>query len=570
MAWYNKYRPKNFDEVIGQSLVKSVLQNAIIHNRIKHAYLFSGPKGVGKTTLARIFANQINDTVNNPESLLDIIEMDAASHTGIDDIRLLIESAKTQPIAGKYKIFIIDEVHMLSKSAMNALLKILEEPPHYLIFLLATTNEEKLLPTVLSRLTRLQLTNHSEKDIVARLAYIASNEGMNIGEEALKIIAKRSGGSQRDAINLLETIASYGLETYNADNTSELLGLLPVELLQKTAENLLYNDFLEVQLLEQIESRGIDAYGYLSQLLEFLLDQSFAGNKEFDRLILPVAEVISLQLPLTSPISLLSIIKVKMESQTSQSTELLEKKSPEISKTPKIAFTETSSINSASSANLLPQKTIIKKRNELTNSQAESSQTTLKQTKENSQPSQSEKTIKSTNLDPQSLFKFIQKLPHLPEAKPSLKIVATDLKAELRGQQLVLITSKEVFQGQLKSKEVQDWISAQFEATFGFRPSIVLELRENEALLSSTNLEQNLNNLTTSPNINDSISTRRLDSTLRTTIASNQNSKYFYKIYNQLPEGLTEPVEVIKGPLPLPKKVDADWDNHTKELFEFE
>ncbi len=569
MAWYNKYRPKNFDEVVGQNLVKSVLQNALIHNRIRHAYLFSGPKGVGKTTLARIFAHQLNNIAQNPESALDIIEMDAASHTGIDDIRLLIESAKTQPIAGKYKIFIIDEVHMLSKSAMNALLKILEEPPHYLIFLLATTNEEKLLPTVLSRLTRLQLTNHSEKDIIARLAYIASNEEINIDEEALKIIAKRSGGSQRDAINLLEMIASYGLESYNANNTSELLGLLPAELLQKTAQNLLYRDLLEVQLLEQIEDRGIDAQEYLLQLLEFLLDQSFAGNEEFDKLILPVAEVISLQLPLTSPMSVLSLVKVKMQSQTNKplDLELPEKESSETSKVSKIISKKTTSINSENSVNLLQDKTT-GKQNQLTNNQSESSQTTLEETPENSQSTQFEKTIKTTNLNPQSLTQFIQKLPYLSGAKPSLKMVATDLKAEIHGQQLVLISSKEVFQGQLKLKEIQDWISDQFEANFGFRPIIVLELRKSEVPLSTTNLEQNPNNLVISSKMNDL--TTHPNSILSATTTDNQNSKYFYKIYNQLPEGLVEPVEVIKGPLPLPKKADADWDSHTEELFEFE
>ena len=313
MAWYNTYRPQSFADVSGQQLVKSVLENAIKSNKIKHGYLLSGPKGTGKTTLARIFANQLNGIATNPEARLDIIELDAASNTGVDSIRQLIESAKTTPFAGKYKIYIIDEVHMLSKSAMNALLKILEEPPQYLVFLLATTNPEKLLPTVQSRLTKLTLTSHTEQDIVDRLSFIATTEGMSINIPSLKIIAKRANGGQRDAINLLETLYSYGLESYDLTQTTALLGLLPTDILIQICGVLASADNTGiVPLIQKIEQLGIDGESFLAQALEFLLENSFLGDTRFDSLILPIAEILDLRLPINTVVSSVALVQVKL------------------------------------------------------------------------------------------------------------------------------------------------------------------------------------------------------------------------------------------------------------------
>jgi DNA polymerase III subunit gamma/tau len=313
MAWYNKYRPTKFEDVIGQDLVKSVLQNAIRHNQIKHGYLLSGPKGTGKTTMARIFANQLNDIDNQPQSKIDIVELDAASNTGVDNIRQLIESAMVPPFAGKYKIYIIDEVHMLSKSAMNALLKILEEPPSYLIFLLATTNPEKLLPTVLSRLTKLSLTSHTLTDIASRLTFIAKTENMQIDSDSINLVAKRAGGGQRDGINFLETLYSYHLPKYDLVTTSSLLGVLPEKLFIQLSQDFANNDSTNLkQTIAQIEQLGLDGETFLGQYLEFLLDLSFDDKTDFDFLIMPIANILNLKLPINSPTASIALVRANI------------------------------------------------------------------------------------------------------------------------------------------------------------------------------------------------------------------------------------------------------------------
>jgi DNA polymerase III subunit gamma/tau len=295
-------------------IVKSVLQNALLHNKVKHGYLLSGPKGTGKTTLARIFANNLNDLDSNPQASMDIIELDAASNSGVDNIRNLIESAKTAPFAGAYKVYIIDEVHMLSKSAMNALLKILEEPPEYLVFLLATTNPEKLLPTVLSRLTKLTLTSHTLQDIIDRLEYISKTEKMSIDQGSLELIAKRAGGGQRDAINILETLYSYGLEKYTLAETTNLLGLLPTELLGEIAGVFVQQDFVAIKdMINKVEKVGLDGESFLGQLLGFLLEQSFDVGNSFDSLIIPVAEILDLKLPINTIPASFALIQAKIK-----------------------------------------------------------------------------------------------------------------------------------------------------------------------------------------------------------------------------------------------------------------
>jgi DNA polymerase III subunit gamma/tau len=333
MAWYNKYRPSNFDEVIGQELVKTVLINTIKLSKIKHGYLFTGPKGTGKTTLARIFAGQINDLNNNPEASLDIIELDAASNTGVDNIRQLIESAQTPPFAGSHKVFIIDEVHMLSKSAMNAMLKILEEPPSYLVFLLATTNPEKVIPTVLSRLTTLPLSSHTIEDLVTTLTKISDSEGMKIDQQSLQLIAKRANGGQRDGINLLETLSSYELPQYNIDSVVKILGLVNEQTLELLSDSLLNSNKQGLQLsITELSKSSMDGETFLGEYLDFLLEKALDFDADYDDLIAGLSEVLSYRLPITTISSAIALLQVNLRrsgvvGNNSESSDLPKKKS---------------------------------------------------------------------------------------------------------------------------------------------------------------------------------------------------------------------------------------------------
>ncbi|MDE5539552.1 MAG: DNA polymerase III subunit gamma/tau, partial [Bacilli bacterium] len=218
---YRKYRPDDFSNVVGQSYITSILKNAIQNDKISHAYIFSGPRGTGKTSTAKVFAkaiNCLNPNENGPcnkcESCLqfksnaDIIEIDAASNNGVDEIREIINNIKLAPAYSKYKVYIIDEVHMLSASAFNALLLTLEEPPHHVVFILATTNIEAVPITILSRCQRFDFHKIPNSDIIERLKYIAENEEINITDDAMEEIAYISDGGLRDALSILDQLYS--------------------------------------------------------------------------------------------------------------------------------------------------------------------------------------------------------------------------------------------------------------------------------------------------------------------------------------------------------------------------
>ncbi|WP_103568467.1 DNA polymerase III subunit gamma/tau [Campylobacter concisus] len=246
-----KYRPKNFDELIGQEAVSKSLTHALDENRVSHAYLFSGLRGSGKTSSARIFAKALvcekgptsrpcevcaQCVMANESRHMDIIEMDAASHRKIDDIRELIEQTKYAPTAARYKIFIIDEVHMLTKEAFNALLKTLEEPPSYVKFILATTDPLKLPTTVLSRTQHFRFKQISRYEIVKHLEFILSKEGVSYEREALEILARSGGGSLRDTLTLLDQAIIYGAGNITKSSVAEMLGLLDPSRIEQIIE----------------------------------------------------------------------------------------------------------------------------------------------------------------------------------------------------------------------------------------------------------------------------------------------------------------------------------------------
>lgn len=228
-ALYRKYRSKNLAEIVGQEHITETLSHAIASGRISHAYLFTGPRGVGKTSIARILAHEINSLpYNHEDNHVDIIEIDAASNRGIDEIRDLRDKVYAAPLAAKYKVYIIDEVHMLTTPAFNALLKTLEEPPAHVIFILATTEAHKLPETIVSRTQRHIFRPVEADKVAAHLKHIAKQEKIKIDDEALQLIARHGGGSFRDSISLLDQAGSSG-QTIDRARAEELLGIPPNE-----------------------------------------------------------------------------------------------------------------------------------------------------------------------------------------------------------------------------------------------------------------------------------------------------------------------------------------------------
>jgi DNA polymerase III, subunit gamma and tau len=259
-----KYRPKNFDELIGQEAVSKSLIHALDEGRISHAYLFSGLRGSGKTSSARIFSKALvcekgptskpcevcpQCIMANESRHMDIIEMDAASHRKIDDIRELIEQTKYAPAMARYKIFIIDEVHMLTKEAFNALLKTLEEPPSYVKFILATTDPLKLPTTVLSRTQHFRFKQISRYSIIKHLEFILSKEGISYEKEALEILARSGGGSLRDTLTLLDQAIIYGANNVTANGVASMLGLLDPEKIEEIIAHVLNHDKNAIRVL---------------------------------------------------------------------------------------------------------------------------------------------------------------------------------------------------------------------------------------------------------------------------------------------------------------------------------
>lgn len=284
-----KYRPATFDMVVGQDSITNTLKNAIKNRHLTHAYLFCGPRGVGKTTCARIFAKTINcsniketgEACDECESCVsfntlrsfNIHELDAASNNKVDDIRSLTDQVRIPPQIGKYSVYIIDEVHMLSSSAFNAFLKTLEEPPAHAIFILATTEKHKIIPTILSRCQIFDFNRIRIEDIVARLMYVAKNEGITVEEEALHIIAQKADGALRDALSIFDQIVSFSGKKITYRDVIENLNVLDYEYYFKTVDGALKGDVSTVLMtFNEVLEKGFDGHNFISGLNSHLRD----------------------------------------------------------------------------------------------------------------------------------------------------------------------------------------------------------------------------------------------------------------------------------------------------------
>jgi len=308
LVLYRKYRPQTFGEVIGQEHIVQTLTNSIKGNNISHAYLFSGPRGSGKTTIARLFAKAINcqDRISNTQhptssyepcnkcsscleimagKSIDLIEIDAASHRGIDDVRELREGIKFAPVKSKYKIFIIDECHQLSKDAANALLKTLEEPPAHAIFLLATTESHKMIPTILSRCQKFDFRRLKVSEIIKKLEFISKKENIKFDDSALSLIALNSRGSFRDAESLLDECMSFSgkKNLIKSEDIKELLGVVEVGEIAKFVDFLILKNTKDaVSFISSMMDNGVDLHEFAKTLVFYLRQQLLLKiNPEF-------------------------------------------------------------------------------------------------------------------------------------------------------------------------------------------------------------------------------------------------------------------------------------------------
>ena len=307
---YRKYRPQKLDEIVGQEHIKKALANAINMDKIAHAYLFTGPRGTGKTSTARIFAKSLN-CVNGPTVSpcgvcencvditnsvpMDVIEIDAASNRKVEDAQNILEKVMYAPVNSRYKIYIIDEVHMLSTTAFNALLKTLEEPPKNVIFILATTEVHKVLDTIKSRCQRFDFRRITTDDIVKHLRMISDKEKINITDDALFTIAKNSAGGMRDSIALLDQLSVLdGTDAITTDDINSLLGRISFDVLSELADKIIASNQQEaVEVLEKIYNSGNEPVQILTNLLDYFKNLLIIKNcreEIITELLIPLLE----------------------------------------------------------------------------------------------------------------------------------------------------------------------------------------------------------------------------------------------------------------------------------------
>jgi DNA polymerase III subunit gamma/tau len=285
LVFARKWRPQVFDDIVGQEHITTTLQNAIKQDRVAHAYILCGPRGIGKTTTARIFAKALNcEKGPSPcpcnkcasckditaSRSIDVIEIDGASNRGIDEIRNLRESVKFSPQNGKFKIYIIDEVHMLTTEAFNALLKTLEEPPAHVKFIFATTSAHKVIPTILSRCQRFNFRRLSVQDIVKKLDQIAKSENIKIDEQAMFNIARQASGSMRDAESIMDQLSTYCKNKVTIEDTNSILGIIDQERLHKFSQHIIDRDVsAAIKFINEMTNDGIDLSQFMLSLVEY-------------------------------------------------------------------------------------------------------------------------------------------------------------------------------------------------------------------------------------------------------------------------------------------------------------
>ena len=299
-ALYRKYRPTNFDEVVGQTHIIQTLKNAIIQNRIAHAYLFCGPRGTGKTSIAKIFAKTLNCTNSQDApcgvcenckmaangSHPDIIEIDAASNNGVDEVRNLIDKVKYAPMQGKYKIYIIDEVHMMTSGAFNALLKTIEEPPAHVIFIFATTEPNKVLPTIISRCQRFDFNKVSMHDIKYRSSVVCKNEGIEIDENGLTLIAQLADGGMRDALSILDQCVAYCSSHIDVNDIRKIYGVVTSEDIGKLFYSVYKKDVDSfVKDIQKYSDMGMDIKRLTADFIHMLKDSLILDYSENSTLV---------------------------------------------------------------------------------------------------------------------------------------------------------------------------------------------------------------------------------------------------------------------------------------------